>query len=68
MRTTENDDYLITTFPIVDMNNPATSPMVFPQIADGGGYVTEIFLLSPGQTEANIDFFGETGDPLAIGN
>jgi Leucine-rich repeat (LRR) protein len=64
----ERGDFLITTFPIADMNAPAPSPIVFPQIADGGGYVTEIFLLNTDQTsQATIRYFGDSGIPIAIG-
>jgi hypothetical protein len=64
----ERGDYLITTFPVADMNRSAPSPIVFPQIADGGGYVTEIILLGSEQAcQTTIKFYGDTGVPLAIG-
>src|SRR5437899_8663393 len=34
-------DFLLTTFPIADANQPAPSPIVFPQIVDGGGSKTQ---------------------------
>jgi Leucine-rich repeat (LRR) protein len=46
--TNERGDFLMTTFPIADMNQPAPAPIVFPHIADGGGYITQFILLSPG--------------------
>jgi hypothetical protein len=39
--------FLFTTFPIADVNTAAPSPIVFPQIAAGGGDSTEFILLSP---------------------
>jgi hypothetical protein len=64
----ERGDFLLTTFPIADMNRAAPSPIVFPQIADGGGYVTQFILLSPGgASSAKLNFYGETGIPLAVG-
>jgi hypothetical protein len=42
----KNNDYLITTFPVADVNQKAPFPIVFPQIADGGGYVTQFILLN----------------------
>jgi sugar lactone lactonase YvrE len=64
----ERGDFLLTTFPIADMNRAAPSPIVFPQIADGGGYVTQFILLSPGgASSAKLSFYGETGAPLAVG-
>jgi hypothetical protein len=64
----ERNDFLMTTFPIADANQPAPSPIVFPQIADGGGYVTQFILLSAGGSSAEtFNFYGEDGTPLAIG-
>jgi len=66
--TNERGDFLLTTFPIADMNRAAPSPIVFPQIADGGGYVTQFILLSPGgASSAKLNFYGESGAPLAVG-
>jgi hypothetical protein len=36
------------TFPVADMTVAAPSPIVFPQIADGGGYVTQFILIGAG--------------------
>ncbi len=66
--TNEHGDFLLTTFPIADMNHAAPSPIVFPQIADGGGYVTQFILVSPGgASSSRLNFYGETGAPLAVG-
>jgi hypothetical protein len=60
-------DYLITTFPIADLTRPAPSPMVFPQIADGGGYTTQFILLSAGQeAQATVSLSNDEGNSLAI--
>jgi hypothetical protein len=64
----ENNDYLMTTFPVADMNQAAPSPVVFPQIADGGGYETQIILLSTdGASSTTIHYYDDDGAPLAIG-
>jgi hypothetical protein len=64
----ERDDFLMTTFPIADANQAAPSPMVFPQIADGEGYVTQFILISPTDgCSATLGFYGEDGTPLAVG-
>jgi hypothetical protein len=61
-------EFLLTTFPIADATQPAPQPIVFPQIADGGGYVTQVILLSPaGAAAANVSFFGDNGNALAVG-
>jgi trimeric autotransporter adhesin len=64
----ENNDYLMTTFPIADMNQTAPSPIVFPHIADGGGYLTQFILLSAGGASSTaISYFDSNGQPLAVG-
>ncbi len=61
-------DFLLTTFPVADFNRPAPTPIVFPQIADGGGYTTQFILLSAtGTSTTTIHFFGVNGAPLAVG-
>jgi hypothetical protein len=67
----ERNDFLMTAFPIADANQSAPSPIVFPQIADGGGYVTQFILLSSGASywpsNTTLSFHSETGEPLAMG-
>jgi sugar lactone lactonase YvrE len=64
----ENGDYLMTTFPVADMNQAAPSPIVFPQIASGGGYATQILLLSAGEASSTtIHYYDNDGAPLAVG-
>ena len=65
----EREDFLVTMFPVADMNRAAPSPVVFPQIADGGGYLTQIILLntSGSASDVTVSFLGEDGSPLAIG-
>ncbi|MFZ0426810.1 MAG: fibronectin type III domain-containing protein [Acidobacteriota bacterium] len=61
-------DFLLTTFPIADLTRPAPDPVVFPQIADGGGIRTQFILINPSTNSViNIRFFDEQGTPLAIG-
>ena len=65
----ERGDILITTFPIADANQAAPSPVVFPQIVDGGGYATEFILVSPSRESiTTLNFYSETGAPLPVGN
>jgi Leucine-rich repeat (LRR) protein len=64
----ERDDFLMTTFPIADANATAPSPIVFPQVADGGGYVTQFIFISPtGASSATLSFWDEGGAPLPVG-
>jgi hypothetical protein len=64
----ERDDFLVTTFPIADANRSAPSPIVYPHVANGGGYVTQFILIGPtGAASTTLNFYGEDGNPLAIG-
>jgi hypothetical protein len=61
------NDYLITAFPVADLTKPAPSPIVFPQLADGGGYTTQFILLSAGEEmRATVNLSDETGNSLAV--
>jgi subtilisin family serine protease len=61
-------DFLLTTFPVADLTQPAPAPVIFPQIADGGGYRTEFILLSAGAASSTtIAFYNQAGTPLAVG-
>jgi hypothetical protein len=62
------NEFLLTTFPVADAAQPAPQPIVFPQIADGAGYVTQFILLSPsGAGTASVSLFGDNGNALAVG-
>jgi len=64
----ERNDFLMTTFPLADATRGAPAPIVFPQIADGGGLMTQFILLSPvGAASTILSFYGEAGTPLAVG-
>jgi len=67
--TNARGEFLLTTFPIADLNKPAPDPVVFPQIADGGGIRTQFILINPSDNSViNIRFYDEQGAPLGIGN
>jgi sugar lactone lactonase YvrE len=64
----ENSDFLMTTFPIADVMQEAPSPIVFPQIADGGGYITQFILVNTGgASSTTIHYYNNDGIPLAVG-
>ncbi|MBZ5538692.1 MAG: hypothetical protein LAO31_22320 [Acidobacteriia bacterium] len=67
--TNTRGDTLLTTFPIADFNQSPVTPLVFPQIADGGGYQTEFILLNTngGSSILTLNFSGDSGAPLAVG-
>jgi hypothetical protein len=61
-------DFLMAAFPVADLGTEAPSPIVFPQVVDGGGYRTEFTFISPvAASSATLDIRGETGSPLRIG-
>jgi trimeric autotransporter adhesin len=58
----ERDDFLMTTFPISDASRTAPSPVIFPHVADGGGYVTEFILISAGAPASTTPaFYNDSG-------
>jgi hypothetical protein len=67
-RYNERNDFLLATFPVADMTLAAPSPIVFPQIADGGGYRTQFILIGAGgASSTTLDYHGEEGTPLGVG-
>ncbi len=61
-------DFLLTMFPVADFNQAAPTPIVFPQIADGEGYQTQVILLSTGAVgSSTLSFFDNNGSALGIG-
>ena len=66
--TNTRGDFLLTTFPAPDINQPAPTPIVFPQIADGAGYTTQfIFISATGSASVSVNFISDDGLPLTIG-
>ncbi len=70
-RFNERGDLLITTTAAADETAaPSTAEVLFPQIADGGGYTTTFILSSgvPGNAPAGrVRFFSGSGQPLNLG-
>ncbi|MBZ5534925.1 MAG: hypothetical protein LAO31_03135 [Acidobacteriia bacterium] len=63
-----SSDFLLTTFPIADLNQVSANPLIFPQIADSGGYQTQIILLNTSNSSSNVtvNYFDGNGQPLAL--
>ncbi len=62
-------DPMYTTLPVADLTAPATSqPVVFPQIAAGGGYGTQLVLINTSSQKltGRIVFTGSDGKPLSV--
>jgi YD repeat-containing protein len=61
-------ELLLTTVPIADLTRPAPSPLIFPHIADGGGFRTEFILLGPiSAADGTLNLFAGDGSPLPAG-
>jgi hypothetical protein len=60
---------LITIFPTADLTRIPPSLLVFPQVANGGGYKTDFVFLIPGGPGPNIamEFRDNAGIPMAKG-
>lgn len=69
-RTNERGDFLITTTPPVDEAiPPTTAELVFPHLADGGGYTTQFVLFSgaAGQSASGtLRFYAQNGQQLNL--
>jgi hypothetical protein len=64
----ERHDFLLAAFPIADMTVAAPAPIFFPQIADGGGYVTQFILIGGGgASSVTLRFYGDDGKQLPVG-
>jgi hypothetical protein len=66
--TNTRSESLVTMFPVADFNQPAPSPIVFPQITNGVGYQTKfIFLSAGGAAITTVSYFNNAGSPVAWG-
>jgi sugar lactone lactonase YvrE len=69
-RYNERNDFLITTTPPINEATPATTErLFFPQIVDGGGYMTQFILISgqPGQSSSGtMQWFSQSGEALGL--
>ncbi len=65
----ERRDFLITTFPVADANQAPPGPLIFPQIADGGGYQTQVILLSTSgaASTVTVSYLGNDGSHITVG-
>src|SRR5438105_284839 len=67
-RYNERRDFLITATPPIDENSTPSGELVFPHLADGGGYTTEFILLNESSqlSSGTLRFFSQTGQPLNL--
>jgi sugar lactone lactonase YvrE len=69
-RNSQNEP-LYTTLPVVDLlAEPSSKSVIFPHIAAGGGFTTELLLMNPTTSvmTGNVQFYGDDGQPLSLEN
>jgi len=60
-------ELLFATLPVADFRRPAPSPVIFPHIADGGGFRTELIVLgTAGSAGATLTLLADDGTPLPV--
>ena len=71
--TNERSEFLITTLPVTPLSTSLEQSAIFPQLADGGGWSTQLVLINPTDNTMNgtIEFFGQgttttPADPLEL--
>ncbi len=52
--------------PTIDLSSPPTTRTYFPQLADGGTFTTEMFLMSTSSFSSKLQFFDTAGRPLFL--
>ncbi len=60
-------DFLITTFPVADLERTAPARIIFPQVAGGAGILTElIFIAAKATAGVTVNYFGDGGRPISL--
>jgi len=60
-------ELLFATLPVADFRRAAPSPVIFPHIADGGGFRTELIVLgTAGSAGSTMTLFADDGTPLPV--
>ncbi|MBZ5535207.1 MAG: hypothetical protein LAO31_04560 [Acidobacteriia bacterium] len=70
LRLTKNQrtEDIFSTLPVADLNNPPVGSLFLPQIVDGGGFQTQLILLSTSSIAGavQLDFFNDVGTSVAL--
>ena len=67
--TNDRNDFLMSTLPVIDTTTTAsTGTVVVPHFADGGGWITQIFLVNPTDTamSGTVQFTDPNGAPSNV--
>jgi hypothetical protein len=64
--TNERGDFLITTLPVFETDAPPPARPTIPQVADGGGWITQIWLTNPTNVAVNgtMQFVNQAGQVI----
>ena len=63
----ERGELIMMTLPVADLTRAAPWPVVFPHIADGGGFRTQILLLGPASASLSVASFADSeGQALPV--
>jgi hypothetical protein len=67
-RYNERGDFLVSTVQVLDEQHHGTSSeLIFPHLADGGGYTTDFVLFSAsGPATGTLQFNSQSGTPLQL--
>jgi hypothetical protein len=70
LRLTRNQraEDIFSTLPVADLNNPPVGSLFLPQIVDGGGFQTQLILLSTSSSTGavQLDFFNDAGASVGL--
>src|SRR5437773_39819 len=67
----QKGDFLMSTLPVIDTSVAAgTGTVVLPHFADGGGWITQILLVNPGDAAmtGSIQFTNDNGAAVTVGS
>ncbi|MBZ5538877.1 MAG: fibronectin type III domain-containing protein, partial [Acidobacteriia bacterium] len=64
----QRSEAIYSTLPVADLTRPPEGPMYIPQVADGGGYQTQLILINTSDSISlvQIEFFNDHGTNLSL--
>ena len=68
MRGTTNNrgGFLMSTLPMLDLNQMPSGPQYFPHVIDSGSYRTEFLIMSTGTSTPELSLYSSSGKPMAV--
>ena len=64
----QRNEPIYSTLPVADLTHPPEGPMYIPQVADGGGYQTQLILINTSNSISlvQIEFFNDNGKNISL--